>query len=129
MHNDQRNRDRKTADKARVYTGFWKGSGDSMHNSNVSNRNCFMEFRAVAIRQFWAFKGWHKRLLRGERQWPMRLHYAMWVSIFLIIIALGALDAGRKDMIKQHAKHDGQADVVSMFLKKTTLKQWSDIDI
>lgn len=129
MHNGQRNRDRETADEARVYTGFWKGSGDSMHHSNISNSNGFMEFRAMAIRKFWAFKGWHKRLLRGERQWPMRVHYAMWIPIALIIIITAALDAGRKDKIKQDAIHQGQAEGISLFLDNTSPKKWSDIPI
>lgn len=129
MHNDQRNRDRETANKARVYTGFWKGSGDRMHHSNISNSNGFMEFRAMAVRKFWAFKGWHKRLLRGERRWPMRMHYAMWVSVCMIIVMISALNAGQKAMIRQQAIHDGRVEGISLFIRTATLKQWSDIDI
>lgn len=59
----------------------------------------------------------------------MMFHYAMWLPMAIIIVMLGALDAGRKDIIKHNATHEGQAEGISLFIHTATLKQWSDIDI
>ncbi len=132
MHNDQTGRSRHidpTQEKSRQFIGIWEGSGNCMHHSNISNRNGFMEFRTLAVRSFRSFKGWHKRLLIGQRGWPMICHYAMWLPMAVIIVMLGALDAGRKELIRQQNINRGEAQGIALLIHTATLKQWSDVEI
>ena len=96
-----------------------------MHNSNIGYSGGIMGFGDMVIRQFRTAQSWHQGLLRGERQWPMKFHYAMWAVMGIMIVMSGAIYRGQQDILANKAYMRGQAAVLIML----TPKQLSEYSI